>query len=131
MKEITVNAQALGELLGALVGPPHLMRELQVTRGPLVGKDNPINILVAEYNAAAEQFNSEAQELPVCETDLQIIYGGDKPHGIRDKSGFLFFFTGLTQYPNQEARFTRELDQQRRLADHLLKSLQSTIKAQA
>jgi hypothetical protein len=62
MKTITVNAEALGQLLQAIVGPPHLMRELQVTRGPLVGKDNPINILVAEYNAAAEKFNSEVQE---------------------------------------------------------------------
>jgi hypothetical protein len=62
MKKVTVNAKALGEILSALVGPGHLMREIQATRGPLVGKDNPINILVAEYNAAVEKFNSKVQK---------------------------------------------------------------------
>ena len=62
MKAITVNAEALRQILAALVGPGHLIRELQFTRGPMVGKDNPINILVAEYNAAVEKHNSEAQQ---------------------------------------------------------------------
>lgn len=60
MKTITVNADALRQVLQALVGPGHLIRELQATRGPIVGKDNPINLLIEEYNAAAEKHNSEA-----------------------------------------------------------------------
>lgn len=51
MDKVTVSANALRQLLAALSGPEHYIRELQVTRGPLVGDDNPINILVAEYNA--------------------------------------------------------------------------------
>ena len=62
MKTITVNAKALGQLLAALVEPGHLIREIQCTRGPIVGKDNPINILVAEYNAAADKHNIEMQK---------------------------------------------------------------------
>lgn len=54
MKTVSVSAPALRELLEALSGPGHLIRELQMLRGPLVGKDNPINILVAEFNASVE-----------------------------------------------------------------------------
>ena len=46
---IPVNADALYQLLQALTGPAHLMRELQVTRN--IPGDNPINTLVREYNA--------------------------------------------------------------------------------
>nr|WP_319566274.1 hypothetical protein [uncultured Rhodoferax sp.] len=54
MNTVTVSAPALRELLEALSGPGHLIRELQMLSGPLVGKDNPINILVDQYNAAIE-----------------------------------------------------------------------------
>ena len=50
MGEVLVDKDALRRVLEALVGPPHLIRELQVTRGPLVGDDNPINILIENYN---------------------------------------------------------------------------------
>lgn len=49
---IQVDADALRALLQALNGPGHLIRELQVTRGPLFAKENPIEILIANYNAA-------------------------------------------------------------------------------
>jgi len=58
MDKVTVSAEALRQVLQALNGPGHYIRELQVTRGPLVGDDNPINILVAEYNAAVEAHNA-------------------------------------------------------------------------
>lgn len=56
METVTVNATALRRVLIALVGPPHYVRELQATMGPLplIGQDNPINILLSEYNAALQ-----------------------------------------------------------------------------
>lgn len=54
--KITVTKEALRQVLAALVGPGHLIRELQLTREPMaLFKDNPINVLVAEYNAAPAQ----------------------------------------------------------------------------
>lgn len=61
MKTVTVNAKALRDLLAAIIGPGHLIRELQTTRGQ---QDNPINLLIAEYNAATEKFNSEKEGSP-------------------------------------------------------------------
>jgi|GEM_PF-1586572 len=49
---VDVSAVALHTLLTALVGPAHLVRELQATRGQLIGDDNPINVLINEYNHA-------------------------------------------------------------------------------
>lgn len=47
---VTVDAAALREVLQALVGPPHWIRELQVTRG-LPSGTNPIDLLVRQFNA--------------------------------------------------------------------------------
>jgi hypothetical protein len=51
--KITVSARALHQVLGALVGPSHYIRELQATRN-LPGIENPINTLIEEYNAGIE-----------------------------------------------------------------------------
>lgn len=51
MKTVTVSAPALREVLRAVLGPSHLIRELQVT---LSLPDNPIITLINEYSAAAE-----------------------------------------------------------------------------
>jgi hypothetical protein len=49
---IAVDAEALLHVLRCLNGPPHCIRELQMTRGlPGVDKQNPIDILTNEYNA--------------------------------------------------------------------------------
>ncbi len=53
MEKRAVSKDAIRRVLEALNGPDHLIRELQPTRGPLVGDDNPINILVDEYNQQA------------------------------------------------------------------------------
>lgn len=50
-EQILVNKKALRQVLLALVGPPHLIRELQVLNVPLF-PDNPIEILVDDYNKA-------------------------------------------------------------------------------
>lgn len=59
MKTVTVNANALRSVLAALIGPGHLIRELQATRSidALTGTENPINQLVREFN---EQVDKEA-----------------------------------------------------------------------
>lgn len=57
MDTVTVNAKALHDVLQALVGSPHHIRELQVTRNlPVLGNEdrNPINVLLEEFNAAVQ-----------------------------------------------------------------------------
>jgi len=57
MEKVTVSAAALRDVLNALVGAPHLIRELQATRDkPPIMTGNPIDTLIAEFNAAVEAF---------------------------------------------------------------------------
>jgi hypothetical protein len=51
--KVAVDAKALHAVLSALIGPAHLIRELQATREPEeLFADNPINVLIKQYNAA-------------------------------------------------------------------------------
>ena len=51
--KLLVSAAPLRKVLGALIGAPHMIRELQATREPVaLFADNPINVLIAEFNAA-------------------------------------------------------------------------------
>lgn len=55
-KTVTVDADALYKILQALVGPGHLIRELQFTRSlHKMGHPNPIDILIEEYEADAKK----------------------------------------------------------------------------
>jgi len=60
MPEFTVDAEALGEVLTALNGKDYLIRELQVTRGPLF--NNPIDKLTEQYNEQAAKHNQALKE---------------------------------------------------------------------
>jgi hypothetical protein len=53
---VSVDAHALRTVLQALIGPPHYIRELQMTRGigALTG-DDPIQKLLDDFNAALEK----------------------------------------------------------------------------
>ena len=51
MEKVTVSTDALRQVLQALNGPGHYIRELQVTRD---FPGNPINTLIKEFNAAVE-----------------------------------------------------------------------------
>lgn len=53
---VSVPQDALCQVLRALMGPGHLIRELQATMNlpPLAGHDNPINVLVQAYNNRSE-----------------------------------------------------------------------------
>jgi len=53
----------------------------------------------------------------------KIIYKNNKPYGIRDDGGYLFFFSKISKFTNQEERYRREVEQQYRLADFLKKVL--------
>lgn len=55
--KIEVSVAALFQVLEALNGPPHLIRELQATRGPMF--DNPIDTLIKEYNEVADKNRKE------------------------------------------------------------------------
>lgn len=61
--------------------------------------------------------------MPICDENLQIIYRNKKPYGIRDKGGYLFFFSGVSKYEGQEERYRQEIDKLNKLADYLLKAL--------
>ena len=56
MNKVTVSANALRQVLNALNGPGHLIREIQVTRG-LPGDSNPINTLMSEFDLAVTIHN--------------------------------------------------------------------------
>ena len=55
--QVTVSRVALKQVLNALAnGPTHHIREMQATRSPVeMFPDNPINILIAEFNGTAKQ----------------------------------------------------------------------------
>lgn len=65
----------------------------------------------------------ETTVMPIHDDNLQIIYKNNKPYGIRDKGGYLFFFVNIGKYTGQEERYRREVEQQYRLADYLLEML--------
>lgn len=71
LKKIIVSEQPLRRVLEALSGPAHLIRELQATRGPLVGDDNPINLLVGEYNKQLSE--PEMAFCPACEKEIPAV----------------------------------------------------------
>lgn len=55
---VSVSAEALYEVLTALNGPGHLIRELQVTRDkPPVLTGNPIDLLISQYNEYRKREN--------------------------------------------------------------------------
>ena len=50
---VTVDGDALRQVIGSLIGAPHLLRELQATRdNPPLSVGNPIDTLVGNFNAA-------------------------------------------------------------------------------
>ncbi len=53
--QVTVTASALRSLICAVIGEPHYIRELQATRNPVLFPDNPINVLIDEYNEFANK----------------------------------------------------------------------------
>jgi len=56
--------------------------------------------------------------------NLQIIYENNRPYGIRGEGGFLFFFCMVRKYENQDERYRKEIEEQYKLADFLLKKLE-------
>jgi hypothetical protein len=62
LPKIPVSQDALYRVLCALNGLPHQIRELQATRG-LPGDVNPIDVLIADFNAWVE---SQAEPPPTC-----------------------------------------------------------------
>lgn len=58
---------------------------------------------------------------------LEIIYKNNKPYGIRDESGFLFFFVDISKYTGQEERYRQEIQEQYALADFLLAALKVRV----
>jgi len=55
--------------------------------------------------------------------DIRVVYQNNKPEGIRDKGGFLFFFSTIQKWPRQEERYRQEVQEQFELADYLKEKL--------
>jgi hypothetical protein len=66
---------------------------------------------------------TDKKVLPIVDGNIEIIYKHNKPYGIKDKRGFLFFFTDVNKYSGQEERYRQEIEQQFNLADYLLGAL--------
>lgn len=88
---VTVDGQALRQVLVALVGQPHHIRELQATRSlHKLGYPNPIDILIEQFNAAVEPQPpqpSPVQDyppLPDFDTVEQHIYGACRRYITQD-----------------------------------------------
>ena len=64
--------------------------------------------------------------LPITDGKIEIIYKHNKPHGIRDRGGFLFFFVGISKFSGQEERYRQEIEQQFKLSDFLLAALEQS-----
>lgn len=59
---VEVDGEALRQVLQALNGPGHHIRELQATRDkPPLFTGNPIDTLIMEYNVAVEAQGKETQ----------------------------------------------------------------------
>lgn len=56
--------------------------------------------------------------------NVGIVYELNQPYGIRDDTGFLFFFPHNSMYPDQEERYKREVSDKKELAEYLLKCLE-------
>ncbi len=61
IEKVTVGAEALEVILKAVQGPPHLIREFQVTRS--IGR-GPIDILIDDYNTDIKRQKEELDPEP-------------------------------------------------------------------
>ncbi len=57
--------------------------------------------------------------------ELKITYEHGLPHGIRDKGGYLFFFTKPPKFSGQEERYREDCERMFKLADFLLEALKT------
>lgn len=63
---------------------------------------------------------------PICDDKLKLIIEHGHPYGIRDSTGYLFFFTKISKFDGQDQRYRDEIAGRFRLADFLLEALQAT-----
>lgn len=57
--------------------------------------------------------------------DVKIVYKNNKPYGIRNEGGYLFFFPTISKYFDQEERYRQEVEEQFKLADFLKEKLEN------
>lgn len=76
-----------------------------------------------ENKNASTPIGVDAVVMPIVKGEVKIIYKHNKPYGIRDSTGYLFFFPDRHRYTGQDERYRLEVEQQYRLADYLAKAL--------
>ena len=63
-------------------------------------------------------------QIEMQEKEYKIIYKNNKPYGIRDNGGYLFFFSPIFKYEGKEEIYRNEIMEQYKLADFLKKQLE-------
>jgi len=53
----------------------------------------------------------------------ELIYKYNRVYGIRDKGGYVVFFPRITEWPNQQERYQKEIKQQMKFAEKLCEFL--------
>ena len=57
--------------------------------------------------------------------DVKLIIENGTPKAIRNTDGYLFTFTKISKYPDQDERYRREIIEQFALADYLVSVLKN------
>jgi hypothetical protein len=83
--KVSVSAKAIHELLTALNGPSHLVRELQALRNPPFGAENPINILIEEFNCEMERIKTGYLLYPFLDDETATLWSTSDIHGLPDQ----------------------------------------------
>lgn len=93
-----------------------------------IGKYSLVNEAIT-YLLKQQASQLEPPVMPTLAGKPRIIYKNsrhlkeDKPYGIRDNGGYLFFFVDISHYDGQDERYEEELKQQQLLAEYLLAEL--------
>lgn len=91
----------------------HPTKAMESANTAEAAKNNTAQLAIALMNRLAVLMHKE----------LKIIYQNHKPYGIRDDTGFLFFFAKISRFSDQDERYREEIEEQYKLADFLLSSL--------
>lgn len=79
--------------------------------------------LIADHCRKLESLSVTKQDNEMKHEELQVIYQNNVPYGIRDKTGFLFFFRTISAYDGQDERYRKEIEELVQLAEDLLAKL--------
>lgn len=59
--------------------------------------------------------------------DWTVVYRYEKPYGIRNRNGYVLFFSDVVHFRGQDERYEREFEEQRVLVSVILDALRSKL----